>query len=34
MSDPDPVKAKRVINAMLKMKKIIVEDLQKAHAGK
>ncbi len=31
MGDPDPVKSKRVINAMLKMKKIIVADLQKAH---
>jgi len=29
--DPDPVKSKRVINAMLKMKKIIVADLQKAY---
>ena len=28
---PDPVKSKRVINAMLKMKKIIVADLQKAY---
>ena len=28
---PDPVKSTRVINAMLKMKKIIVADLQKAH---
>ena len=27
IGDPDPVKAKRVTNAMLKMKKIIVEDL-------
>ena len=34
MGDPDPVKAKRVINAMLKMKKIVVADLQKAHDGK
>jgi predicted 3-demethylubiquinone-9 3-methyltransferase (glyoxalase superfamily) len=34
MGNPDPVKAKRVSNAMLKMKKIIVADLQKAHAGK
>lgn len=31
MGDPDPVKSKRVINAMLKMHKIIVADLQKAH---
>ena len=33
IGDPDPVKSKRVINAMLKMKKIIVADLEKAHAG-
>jgi predicted 3-demethylubiquinone-9 3-methyltransferase (glyoxalase superfamily) len=31
MGTPDPVKSTRVINAMLKMKKIIVADLQKAH---
>ncbi len=34
MGDPDPEKAQRVVQAMLKMKKIIVADLQKAHAGK
>ena len=34
MGDPDPVKAKRVINAMLKMKKIIVSGLQNAYDGK
>ncbi len=34
ISDPDPVKSKRVINAMLKMKKIIVADLQKAYDGR
>jgi predicted 3-demethylubiquinone-9 3-methyltransferase (glyoxalase superfamily) len=34
MGDPDPVKAKRVINAMLQMKKISVADLQKAYDGK
>lgn len=28
---PDPVKSRRVINSMLKMKKIVVADLQKAH---
>lgn len=33
MGDPDPVKSKRVINAMLKMHKIIVADLQKAYDG-
>jgi len=34
MGDPDPVKAGRVMEAMLKMKKIIVADLQKAYDGK
>jgi len=34
MGDPDPVKSKRVINAMLKMKKIVVADLQKAYDGR
>ena len=29
----DPEKSKRVTNAMLKMQKIIVADLQKAHGG-
>lgn len=33
MGDPDPVKAKRVVNAMLKMHKISVADLQKAYDG-
>jgi predicted 3-demethylubiquinone-9 3-methyltransferase (glyoxalase superfamily) len=31
MGDPDPVKSKRVVNAMLKMKKIVIADLQKAY---
>ena len=31
MGDPDPVKAQRVVQAMLKMQKIIVADLQKAY---
>ena len=31
MGSPDPAKSMRVVNAMLKMKKIIVADLQKAH---
>lgn len=31
IGSPDPVKSTRVVNAMLKMKKIIVSDLQKAH---
>jgi predicted 3-demethylubiquinone-9 3-methyltransferase (glyoxalase superfamily) len=34
MGDPDPVKSKRVMDAMLNMKKIIVADLQKAYDGK
>lgn len=33
MGDPDPEKSKRVMDAMLKMQKIIVADLQKAHGG-
>ena len=33
MGDPDPVKSKRVMDAMLKMKKIIIADLQKAYDG-
>jgi predicted 3-demethylubiquinone-9 3-methyltransferase (glyoxalase superfamily) len=31
MGDPNPVKAKNVMNAMLQMRKIIIDDLQKAH---
>jgi len=34
MGDPAPVKAGRVMDAMLKMRKIIVADLQMAHDGK
>jgi len=34
MSDPDPEKAKRVVDAMLKMHKIIVSDLERAYEGK
>lgn len=34
MGDPDPVKSRRVVNALLQMKKIIVADLQKAYDGK
>jgi predicted 3-demethylubiquinone-9 3-methyltransferase (glyoxalase superfamily) len=34
VSDPDPVKSKSVMDAMLKMKKLIVSDLQAAHDGK
>lgn len=33
MSDPDRAKAQRVTEAMLKMKRIIVADLEAAHAG-
>jgi len=34
MGDPDPAKANAVMQAMLKMNKIIIADLQKAHEGK
>ena len=33
LSDKDQVKAKRVMDAMLKMKKIVIEDLEKAYEG-
>lgn len=33
MGDPDPMKAKRVMDAMMSMKKIIIADLEKAHRG-
>jgi predicted 3-demethylubiquinone-9 3-methyltransferase (glyoxalase superfamily) len=33
MGDPDPQRSQRVVQAMLKMKKIIVADLQKAYDG-
>ena len=33
MGDPDPEKSKRVTDAILKMQKIIVADLQKAYDG-
>lgn len=33
MSDPDPQKSGRVMEAMLKMKKIVVDDLEKAAQG-
>jgi predicted 3-demethylubiquinone-9 3-methyltransferase (glyoxalase superfamily) len=32
MSDPDPAKAQRVMQAMLQMKKIDVAKLRQAHA--
>jgi predicted 3-demethylubiquinone-9 3-methyltransferase (glyoxalase superfamily) len=34
LSDPDPQKAKRVMEAMLKMKKIVIDDLQQAYEGR
>ena len=34
LSDPDPSKAKRALDAMLKMSKIDLAELQRAHAGK
>ena len=34
LSDPDPAKAKRALDAMLKMSKIDLAELQRAHAGK
>ena len=34
LSDPDPAKAKRALDAMLKMGKIDLAELQRAHAGR
>jgi predicted 3-demethylubiquinone-9 3-methyltransferase (glyoxalase superfamily) len=34
MTDPDPQKSKRVMEAMLKMKKIVIDDLKRAYEGK
>jgi predicted 3-demethylubiquinone-9 3-methyltransferase (glyoxalase superfamily) len=34
MSDPDPRKSQAVMQAMLKMNKIVIADLQKAYDGK
>jgi predicted 3-demethylubiquinone-9 3-methyltransferase (glyoxalase superfamily) len=34
MSDPDPEKSKAVVQAMLKMNKIVIEDLQRAYDGR
>jgi predicted 3-demethylubiquinone-9 3-methyltransferase (glyoxalase superfamily) len=33
ISDPDPKKAQRAMNAMMKMKKIVIADLEKAYSG-
>lgn len=33
LSDPDPAKAQRVMQAMLKMRKIVIADLEQAYAG-
>ena len=34
LGDPGPQKSKRVMEAMLKMKKIVIEDLKRAYEGK
>ena len=34
MRDPDPAKSNAVFQAMMKMNKIVIDDLKKAHAGK
>ena len=34
LNDPDPAKSKRVMDAMLKMNKIIIKDLEKAYNQK
>ena len=34
MNDPDPEKSKAVVQAMLKMHKIVIEDLKRAYEGK
>src|SRR5215475_4406965 len=34
LRDPDPQKSKRVMDAMLKMKKFVIEDLKRAYEGK
>jgi len=34
MSDPDPEKSKAVVQAMMKMNKIVIEDLKRAYEGK
>ena len=34
MTDPDPEKSKRVMNAILRMRKLDIEGLKRAHAGR
>jgi len=34
MGDPDPIKSSAVVQAMMKMDKIVIDDLKNAHAGK
>jgi len=34
IADPDPQKSKRVMESMLKMRKIVIEDLRRAYEGK
>ncbi len=34
IADPDPQKSKRVMEAMLKMRKIVIDDLKRAYEGK
>ena len=34
MGDPDPQKSQAVFEAMMKMKKIVIDDLKRAHEGK
>jgi predicted 3-demethylubiquinone-9 3-methyltransferase (glyoxalase superfamily) len=34
LADPDPQKSKRVMEAMLKMKKIVIEDLKRAYEAR
>jgi len=31
MSDPDPVKAQKVVQVMMRMQKIIIQDLENAY---
>jgi predicted 3-demethylubiquinone-9 3-methyltransferase (glyoxalase superfamily) len=33
MNDPDPAKAKRVVDAMLQMRKIVIADLERAYSN-